>query len=59
MSVFDSVLVVAAGQLEATGGVLDVGRLYPIGTLFRQNYVSGNGTDLTVELHYIVHPVGQ
>lgn len=59
VSVFDSVLTVVAGQLESTNGVLGIGRLYSIGTLFRQSYVSGNGTDLTVELHYIVHPVGQ
>ena len=58
-SIFDSVLVITAGQLEAGGGILDVDRLYPIGTLFMQDYVSGDGTDLTVELHYRVRAVTQ
>ncbi|KKN15250.1 hypothetical protein LCGC14_0987950 [marine sediment metagenome] len=58
-SVFDTVLTITAGQLEATGGVLSVGKLYPVGTLFRQSYSSGNGTDLTVELHYKVKAVSQ
>lgn len=59
VSVFDSILAIAAGQLEATGGTPNVGKLYPIGTLFKQDYVSGDGTDLTVELHYRVKAVSQ
>lgn len=59
-TIFQTVLTIATGQLEATAGLLLVSRLYPVGTLFMQDHVSGSdGTDLTVELHYRVVPVSQ
>jgi hypothetical protein len=59
-TVFDTVLTIATSQTEATGGVLKSDRTYPLGTLFKQVHVSGSdGTDLTVELHYMVKAVSQ
>ena len=59
-TIFSTVLTIATSQLEATGGVLLTDKIYPIGTLLKQIHVSGSdGTDLTVELHYIVKAVSQ
>ena len=59
-TIFDTVLTIATGQTEATGGVLKSDKTYPVGTQFKQIHVSGSdGTDLTVELHYMVRAVSQ
>lgn len=59
-SIFQTTLSIASGQLEATLGTLLVDHLYPVGTLWSVDRVSGSdGTDLTIELHYKVLPVGQ
>lgn len=59
-SIFSTVISIASGQTEAVPGVLVIPKLYPIGTLWKVDRLSGSdGTDLTIELHYKVAAVSQ
>ena len=58
-SIFTTTPSIAIGLLSASGGVIkDDRRILPIGTLVRLGDTDNN-VDITTELHYRTHAVGQ